>query len=131
MIFRKSFCDEEHLAQHCLILLWVSYKDLDRLIRYPGTELTARSSNPFSSKYGQHYTAEEVHEIFAPSSYTVDRVRAWLEAAGIEPHRVFQSTNKQWLQFDAETAEVEGLLQAEYHHYEHLHTGRTNIGCDE
>lgn len=27
--------------------------------------------------------------------------------------------------------EVENLLQAEYHHYEHAQTGRTNIGCDQ
>ena len=88
-------------------------------------------SNPQSPKYGQHYTAEEIHEIFAPSSYTTDSVRAWLNSAGIEPHRISQSTNKQWLQFNAETAEIERLIRAEYHHYEHLQTGKTNIGCDE
>lgn len=84
-----------------------------------------------SPKYGQHYTAEEVHDIFAPSSYTVDRVRTWLEAAGIEKHRVSQSANKQWLQFDAEAAEMEGVLHAEYYHYEHKESGKSNIGCDE
>jgi tripeptidyl-peptidase-1 len=61
----------------------------------------------------------------------VDGVRAWLEAAGVEPHRVSQSTNKQWLQFDAKAAEIEGILHAEYHHYEHKQSGKTNIGCDE
>ena len=40
------------------------------------------------------------------------------------------SANKQWLQFDAPAAEVENLLKTDYHHYEHLRTGNTNIGCD-
>ncbi|KAL8637835.1 MAG: hypothetical protein Q9228_004943 [Teloschistes exilis] len=96
-----------------------------------GPSLLDEVSNPASSKYGQHYTAEEIHDLFAPSQDSVDSVRQWLEAAGIAPHRVSLSTNKQWLQFDAETLEVENLLQAEYHHYEHAQTGRTNIGCDQ
>ncbi|KAL8663945.1 MAG: hypothetical protein Q9202_003494 [Teloschistes flavicans] len=96
-----------------------------------GPSLLDEVSNPHSSRYGQHYTAEEIHDIFAPSQDSVDSVRQWLEAAGIEPHRISQSTNKQWLQFDAQTLEVEKLLQAEYHQYEHAQTGKTNVGCDQ
>ncbi|KAL8832256.1 MAG: hypothetical protein Q9191_000388 [Dirinaria sp. TL-2023a] len=96
-----------------------------------GPSLLDEVSNPFSPKYGQHFSAEEVHDIFAPAKNTVDNVRAWLQASGIEPGRVSQSINKQWLQFDAKAAEVEALIKAEFHHYEHLATGKTNIGCDE
>lgn len=84
-----------------------------------------------SPKYGQHYTAEEVTDIFAPAQSSVDAVRAWLTSAGIDSERVSQSVNKQWLQFDAMTDDVEALLQAKYHNYEHVPTGKGNIACDE
>lgn len=95
------------------------------------TNSSSSSSNPSSPNYGKHYSPEEVHDLFAPHKNTVDSVRTWLEAAGIDPSRLSQSTNKQWLQFDAETAELEELIKADFHHYEHLPTGKTNIGCDE
>ena len=74
---------------------------------------------------------EQVHEIFAPQKNTVDTVSAWLEDSGIAAHRVSQSVNKQWLQFDATTSEVEALIKTEYYNYAHYGTGKTNIGCDE
>jgi len=95
------------------------------------TSLTFCSSQHDSPKYGQHYTSEEIVDLFAPSQDAVDVVRAWLESAGIAAHRIGQSANKQWIQFDADTAEAEALLKTKYHVYEHIATGRTNIGCDE
>lgn len=88
-------------------------------------------SHPDSPKYGQHYTAEQVHEIFAPKQESVEAVRVWLHESGIHPDRVSQSVNKQWIQFDATTGEVEALIHAEYHHYVHLATGKSTIGTDE
>ena len=35
------------------------------------------------------------------------------------------------MQFDATAEELESLILAEYHHYEHTATGKSNIGCDE
>lgn len=49
---------------------------------------------------------------------------------GIDRGRVSQSTNKQWMQFDATVSEVEGLIDAEFHHFEHT-SGRTSIACDQ
>lgn len=89
------------------------------------------SSRHDSPRFGKHYTAEEVIEIFAPAQAAVDAVRGWLESAGIAAHRIGQSANKQWIQFDADAEEAERLLKAEYHVYEHTGTGRTNIACDE
>ena len=96
-----------------------------------GPELLYEVSGPESFKYSQHYTAEQIHDIFAPSQESVDGVKAWLDRSGIHPERVSQSVNKQWLQFDAETGEVESLLRTEYHHFEHLRTGKSNVGTDE
>lgn len=89
------------------------------------------SSNPASPRYGQHYTVEEIHKTFAPAQNTVETVKAWLQESGISAHRVSQSVNKQWLQFDATTSEVEALIKTEYYNYAHYGTGKTNIGCDE
>lgn len=74
---------------------------------------------------------DEIHELFAPRKNTVDMVSAWLQDSGIAAHRISQSANKQWLQFDATTSEVEALIETEYYHYAHYATGKTNIGCDE
>ena len=92
---------------------------------------TTSRSHHASPNYGKHYTAAEVTDIFAPSAESVEAVRSWLVAAGIPAGKISQSVNKQWLQFDAKTDEVEELLKTEYHVYEHLQSGRTNIACDE
>lgn len=84
-----------------------------------------------SPKYGQHYSVEEIHKVFAPQQETVDAVSAWLQESGVAAHRISQSVNKQWLQFDATTSEVEELIKTEYYNYAHYDTGKTNIGCDE
>jgi subtilase family serine protease len=88
-------------------------------------------SDPRSSRYGQHLSVEEVHDLFAPSQETVDNVRAWLESEGISASRISQSSNKQFLQFDASAAEVERLLNTEYYLYQHAGTGRSHIACRE
>ena len=89
------------------------------------------SSNPASSRYAQHYTVDEIHELFAPKQNTIDTVGAWLQESGIAADRISQSVNKQWLQFDATASEVEALIKTEYYNYAHSGTGKTNIGCDE
>lgn len=88
-------------------------------------------SNPSSSRYGQHLSPEEVHDFFAPAKDSVDGVRDWLESAGIEASRISQSVNKQWIQFDAVTEELEKLLHTEYYVYDHADTGKTHVACNE
>lgn len=89
------------------------------------------SSRHDSPRYGQHYSAEEVAEIFAPSQATVDSVRGWLLSAGIEAESISQSVNKQWMQFDVSTADLESLLSTQYHVYEHAATGKSTVSCDK
>lgn len=96
-----------------------------------GHDLLMDVSNPTSTNYGKHYSAEEVHEMFSPKADTVDAVRGWLQQAGISKDRVSVSTNKAWLQFDAPTKEAEELLKTRFHFFENLNTGDANIACDE
>lgn len=53
------------------------------------------SSIPGSANYGQHMTAEEVIDFFAPHSSSVDAVTEWVVASGISADRVSLSVNKQ------------------------------------
>lgn len=69
--------------------------------------------------------------MFAPSPATVQTVQRWLHEAGFHADNISLSVNKQWLQFDALTAELESLLNTEYHIYEHSETGKSNIACDQ
>ncbi|RDW69349.1 subtilisin-like protein [Coleophoma cylindrospora] len=96
-----------------------------------GHDLLMEVSRPSSPRYGQHYTVEEVTDLFAPSESTVDAIRHWLTSSGIDPRRITQSVNKQWMQFDAKTQELESLIHTKFHAFEHTATGSMNIACDE
>ncbi|KAI0166013.1 subtilisin-like protein [Xylariaceae sp. FL1272] len=76
-------------------------------------------SNPESSNYGQHMSSDEVIDFFAPAKSTIDAVYDWLTEAGISKDRISLSVNKQWIQFDAKTGEVEELIYADYYIWEH------------
>lgn len=88
-------------------------------------------SDPDSPNYGKHWSVEQVHDLFAPSTESVDAIRGWLEAAGIRAERISQSVNKQWMQFDASTAELEDLVKAKFHRFEHKIQAKTSVACDE
>lgn len=60
-----------------------------------GRELLAERSNPLSPSYGQRMTAREVIDFFAPPKESVEVVRDWLVAGGIDVNRISQSVNKQ------------------------------------
>ncbi|KAF2149685.1 subtilisin-like protein [Myriangium duriaei CBS 260.36] len=96
-----------------------------------GHELLMQVSHHESPDYGKYYNAEQVVDLFAPSSRTVDAVRAWLQGSGISPQRISQSMNRAWLQFDAPTDEVEELLHTKFYYFEHAESGDLSIACDE
>lgn len=88
-------------------------------------------SDPTSKNYGKHWTSEKVADFFKPTNETVEIVREWLMASGIEHERIMYSGNKAWIAFDALVTEAEELLQTEYHEWEHIGTGTALIACDE
>ncbi|KAJ5896113.1 Aorsin [Penicillium subrubescens] len=96
-----------------------------------GYEYLMDVSHPSSAKYGTYWTAEEVHDMFAPSAEAVDAVREWLHAAGIDRSRVVHSDNKGWLAFDAYAHEAEGLFMTEFYEHNHMSSASTKIGCDK
>lgn len=60
-----------------------------------GRDLLMERSNPSSPYFGQSMTAREVIDFFAPPKESVEVVRDWLVAGGINVTRISQSVNKQ------------------------------------
>ncbi|XDG03575.1 hypothetical protein ABKA04_003190 [Annulohypoxylon sp. FPYF3050] len=96
-----------------------------------GHDLLMDISNPKSKKYGKHLSAEEIVKLFEPAEASFNAVKDWLVEAGIPSLNISQSSNKQWIQFDASVDQVEKLLLADYHVWEHVSTGVKDIACDE
>ena len=82
-------------------------------------ELLLEVSHPESPKYGQHFTPAEVVETFSPSLETISAVTNWLVDSGFSRDRLRLSANRGWIHVNATTAEVEDLLNTEYHVYNH------------
>ena len=96
-----------------------------------GYEHVMDVSHPDSPNYGKHWTADQVHDMFAPSSEAVESVKAWLVSSGFASDRIIHSENKGWLAFDASVAEMEKLLHTEYFEHEYEAEGSIKVGCDQ
>ncbi|KAH6645842.1 protease s8 tripeptidyl peptidase [Truncatella angustata] len=94
-------------------------------------EFITAVSHPKSADYGKHWTPKQVADAFAPKHESVDAVKEWLEAEGIDLRRVTLSKGRHWLEFKATVHEVERLLKTEYHLYEHNQRGNYHIACDK
>ena len=78
-----------------------------------------------------HWSAEEVHDAFAPHEDTVAALRSWLQESGIAEERIKHSSNKGWMSFSATAAEAEELLRTEFYEHQHISSGKMSVGCDE
>lgn len=88
-------------------------------------------SDPTSSKYGQHWSPEEVFEAFAPSEETVQAVVDWVTSTlDIEVERLNLGPSKGWLSFQPTVGEAEKLLGTEYWLYEHESQESMAAGVD-
>ncbi|POS70995.1 Pro-kumamolisin [Diaporthe helianthi] len=93
-------------------------------------EWLSEVSHPKSERYGQHWSAKEVAEAFAPSDETVNSVRSWLISAGVAADRIRHSQSLAWLEFNASADEAERLLNTKYYIYEHQ-SGQEHVACTE
>ncbi|KAF8964244.1 Pro-kumamolisin, activation domain-containing protein [Flammula alnicola] len=91
-------------------------------------ELLMEVAHPESPLFGQHYTPSEIVDLFAPSDETISAVTRWLVDSGFSRDRLRLSANKGWISMEATTAEVEDLLNTEYHVYTHP-SGDEQFGC--
>ncbi|KAF9046290.1 subtilisin-like protein [Panaeolus papilionaceus] len=101
----------------------LAQQNLDKL-----EDLLMSVSHPDSPQYGKHFSAAEVVDTFSPAEETIEAVTNWLLESGIERERLRLSSDKGWVHLNATVAEVEDLLNTEYHIYDHP-SGATQIGC--
>lgn len=87
-------------------------------------------SHPQSTKYGQHWSAKEIAETFAPTAKSTQAVMEWLHSYGISPERISRSQSLGWLYFDVTVEEAEKLLKTKFHLYRHS-SGKNRIACTE
>lgn len=78
-------------------------------------------SHPASETYGKHFSANDVHAMFAPADDAVRTVKDWLLSSGAS--NILPYTNKGWLGIDMPAQDAERLLRTEF--YEHA----TKQGC--
>ncbi|KAG9312092.1 peptidase S8/S53 domain-containing protein [Chiua virens] len=86
-------------------------------------------SHPESEKYGKHWSAGDVVDMFAPSDETIEAVRSWLMQSGIESDRIRLTSSKGWVEVTTTVEEAEHLLQAEYNLYGH-NSGKEHVACE-
>lgn len=91
-------------------------------------EMLMDVSHPDSPNFGNHWSANQIADVFAPSSETVDVVHSWLADWGFAPSRISLSPTKAWIQVNATVKEAERLLQTEYQVYSHT-SGADHIGA--
>lgn len=82
-------------------------------------EMLMSVSHPESTNYGQHFSAHDITNTFAPAAETIAAVMEWLVESGISDDRLRLSHNKGWIEVNATVSEVEELIDAEYHVYTH------------
>ena len=99
----------------------------DAIVHIKAANLTR--SDPHSPNYGNHHTAEQVADLFAPPNDVIQSVAQWLYEEKIK--NITLSGNKQWLLFDSKLLRLEQLLDTIYYEYEHPKTGRLTIGCNQ
>lgn len=95
-----------------------------------GYEKLMEVSHPTSAKFGQHLTAEEVHDFFQPAAQAVEDVKGWLVSSGIPEDDIVHSDNKGWLAVDIPAAQFDALLRTEIFEHEHVQSGAIRLGCD-
>ena len=88
-------------------------------------------SHPDSPRFGQHWSAKQIAETFAPSQETIDSVMYWLESSGIHPERISRSQSLGWLHFDITVEEAERLLKTKYHVYTYKANGKPHVACSK
>ena len=124
------------------IRIGLKQRNLHRL-----SDFVSAVSDPHSEDYGKHWTNGQIHqtvrgksfwlitfhvcEQFSPSRNTVRAVTKWLQSSNIEKKRILLSPSRHWLLLNATISEIEKLLDAKYHLYEHSDDGRVHFATEQ
>lgn len=76
-------------------------------------------SDPEHERYGNHLSAEEVHELIKPTKDASEQVHDWLLDNGVEAHSLDYSPAKDWIKVTLPVSAIERLLDTKYSVFEH------------
>ncbi|KAH9001905.1 subtilisin-like protein [Lactarius hatsudake] len=83
-------------------------------------------STPERPKYGAHLSKEQVAQLVAPHSDTLNLVNTWLEDHGISPSSVSLTPGGNWLKvIGVPVLQANDILGASYQLYQHVKTNNT------
>ena len=101
-------------ADHTITLrIGLKQKSFDELERH-----LYEVSDPDHQRYGQHLSQQEIHDLVAPGNDASAKVHQWLADNNVQLHDIQYSPAKDWMLVDLSVAEIEALLDTEYHVYE-------------
>ncbi|EAQ88797.1 hypothetical protein CHGG_05416 [Chaetomium globosum CBS 148.51] len=86
-------------------------------------------SNPRSETYGQHWSPEQVAEVFAPSNDAITETEQWLVSEGIASDDISKTTGRNWIKITTTVGKAESLLDTSYGVYENAGGARL-IACE-
>ncbi|XXH02693.1 hypothetical protein Hte_009076 [Hypoxylon texense] len=93
-------------------------------------ESLLRISDPNSEEYGQHWTAQDVAEAFAPSRAHASMVKDWLYGFGITADRLLSSHGGGYILVDLTVEEAMKLFNPTCSRRNNKQSDETYIGCD-
>jgi hypothetical protein len=93
-------------------------------------ELLLSTSHPESPTYGEHFSAAQIIDTFAPLHKTIRAVRNWITDAGLSGDRFHLSASRGWITVNVTVEEAESLLRTEYHVYTHP-SGAAQVGASD
>ncbi|GJN77804.1 hypothetical protein PLIIFM63780_001297 [Purpureocillium lilacinum] len=73
-----------------------------------------------SGKYGEWYTRQQIIDLFAPSDESIAKVKEWLLLSGVAAESIVVPATRGWVHFDATVGQLESLVKADYHIYNHV-----------
>ncbi|KHN98389.1 Peptidase S8/S53, subtilisin/kexin/sedolisin [Metarhizium album ARSEF 1941] len=95
-----------------------------------GMEYLMDVSDPSSKNYGNHYTQDQVVDLFSPAQDSAEIVKRWLVERGVPDNRITSPRSKGWLDFKTTVSQLEDMLKTTYHFYENKKTGSQHLGAD-
>ncbi|EXV06545.1 peptidase S53 family protein [Metarhizium robertsii] len=87
-------------------------------------------SDPASPKYGQHFTTQQIVDLFAPSEQSINQVKTWLVSSGIPAGSIALSNSKGWINFNTTASELESLLKTKFYLYTNNATDGVYFGTE-
>ncbi|KAJ6437187.1 protease S8 tripeptidyl peptidase I [Purpureocillium lavendulum] len=96
-----------------------------------GMDLVMEVSDPESPSYGKYYSRDQIHDLFSPTDESVSKVTQWLVDSGVPGSTIVVPRSKTWVRFDTTVGQLESLVKARYHIYDHISARDEHVGTEE